>query len=65
MATSGGVSMGACGIPIGHRRLRLEHDPRGDSAGFDVSDRLVDLVERSRLSDHAGLTGGVQLEHLA
>ena len=45
--------------------LGLEHDPRGDSAGLDVGDGLVDLVERSRFADHAGLAGGVKLEHLA
>jgi hypothetical protein len=65
MATSGGVSMAACGIPIGRCRLGLEHDPRGDSAGFDVGDRLVYLVERSCFADHACLAGGVQFEHLA
>ena len=51
--------------PCGWRRLRLEHDPRGDSAGIDVGDRFVDLVERSGFADHAGLAGGVQFEHLA
>jgi hypothetical protein len=45
--------------------LWFEYDPCGDSAGLDVGDRLVDLVERSRFADHAGLAGGVQLEHLA
>ena len=49
----------------GCRRLRLEHDPRGDSAGLDVGYGLVDLVERSRFADHACLAGRVKLEHLA
>lgn len=30
----------------GCHRLWLEHNPRGDSAGLDVGDGLVDLVER-------------------
>jgi DDE superfamily endonuclease len=50
---------------VGCHRLWLEHDPRGDSAGFDVGDRLVYLVERSRFADHARFAGGVKLEHLA
>jgi hypothetical protein len=44
--------------------LRLEHDSRGDSAGLEVGDCLVYLVERSRFADHACLAGVVQLEHL-
>jgi hypothetical protein len=45
--------------------LWLEHDPRGDSAGFDVGYGFVDLVERSGFADHACLAGCVKLEHLA
>ena len=45
--------------------LHLEDDAGGDSAGLDVGDGLVDLLERSGLADHAGLAGGVELEHLA
>ena len=47
------------------RVCRIEHDPRGDSAGLDVSNRLIDLVQRACLADHARFTGGVQFEHLA
>jgi hypothetical protein len=54
-----------CGIPHGCCRLELEHNPCSDSAGFDVGDRLVYLVERSRFADHARPAGVVQLEHLA
>ena len=46
-------------------RLRLEHDPCGDPTRFDVSDRLVDVVEWSCFADHACLAGGVKLEYLA
>jgi hypothetical protein len=49
----------------GCRRLRLEYDPGGDSAGLDVGDGRVDLVERSGFADHACLAGCVKLEHLA
>ena len=49
----------------GCRRLWLKYDPGGDSAGLDVGDGLVDLVERSGFADHACLAGCVQLEHLA
>ena len=45
--------------------LRHEHDPCGDPAGLDISDRLVYLDERSRLMYHARLASAVQLEHLA
>jgi hypothetical protein len=45
--------------------LWFEYDPCGDSAGLDVGDRFVDLVERSCFADHAGLAGGVELEYLA
>src|ERR1700733_1550512 len=45
--------------------LGHEHDPCGDPAGLDVSDRLVYPGERSRLAYHARLASAVQLEHLA
>ena len=64
MATSGRYRWRPAGS-LGWRRLRLEHDPRGDSARLDVGDRFVYLVERSGFADHAGLAGSVQFEHLA
>jgi hypothetical protein len=56
------------GRPAGSVRgcgLGLEHDACGDSAGFEVGDRVVDLVERPRFADHACFAGRVKLEDLA
>lgn len=64
--TGGGLTGGcAAGSVRGCCRSGLEHDACGDSAGFEVSDRVVDLVERSRFADHSCLAGRVKLEHLA
>ena len=65
MATGVADRSGHVGSLRGCRCLWLEHDPRGDSAGFDVGYGLVDLVERSGFADHACLAGCVKLEHLA
>ena len=48
-----------------HLLARVEDDPRGDAAGLDVGDRLVDLLQRPDLADDVRLACGVQLEHLA
>jgi hypothetical protein len=45
--------------------LWFEHDSRGDAAGRDVGDRLIDLVQPSGFPDHSGLAGGMQLEYFA
>ena len=45
---------------LGHK-----HDPCGNPAGLDVSDRLVYPDQRSRLTYDARLASAVQLEDLA
>ena len=61
------VSLAACGISLWlpWTSLGFEHDSCGDSAGFEVCDRLVDLVKRACFADHACLAGVVQFEHFA